>query len=116
MPSLISELPRRRETLPSLYQRDGHAWAKQQAEALRKRDLEAIDWDNVMEEIEAVGRAERKPWVSNCARALEHTLAIEHCKTAAPSNLEDWETEIRAFRGAMASAVKEEMVREHVES
>ena len=88
-----------------LYRRDGYAWAKQQAEALRRRDLRAIDWDNVIEEIEAVGRAERKPWVSNCAQALRHMLVIEHCRTATPANLEDWEAEIGAFRGGMADAI-----------
>ena len=105
MASLISGLPGPGATPSGLYRRDGYAWAKQQAEALRRRDLRAIDWDNVIEEIEAVGRAERKPWVSNCAQALEHMLAIEHCKTATPANLEDWEAGIRAFRGAMADAV-----------
>ncbi len=105
MASLTSELPRPDAVPSDLYRRDGYAWAKQQAEALRRQDLQAIDWDNVIEEIEAVGRAERKPWVSNCAQALEHMLVIEHCKTATPANLEDWETEIRAFRGAMADAI-----------
>ena len=107
MASLTSDLPMSRATAAELYRYDGYAWAQQQAEALRRRDLGAIDWENVIEEIEAVGRAERRPWVSNCAQALEHMLAVEHCKTATPANLEDWETEIRAFRGAMAAAVRD---------
>lgn len=105
MASLTSGLPRQAPAPSDPYRRDGYAWAKQQAAALRRRDLQAIDWDNLIEEIEAVGRAERKPWVSNCARALEHMLAIEHCKTATPANLEDWEAEIGAFRGEMADAI-----------
>ena len=105
MPSLTSDLPRSRVTAPGLYQRDGYAWAKQQAEALRRRDLQAIDWDNVIEEIEAVGRAERKPWISNCAEALEHMLAIERWKSASPGTLRKWETEIGAFRRGMARAL-----------
>ena len=88
-----------------LYRQDGFARAKRQADALRRRALDEIDWENVIEEIEAVARAERKPWVSNCPRALEHMLAIEYCKTATPANLEGWETGIRAFRGKMADAI-----------
>ena len=42
MPSLTSELPRSRETTPGLYRRDGYAWAKQQAEALRKRNAALV--------------------------------------------------------------------------
>ncbi len=105
MPTLTTEPPASRAEAAQLYRRDGYAWAKQQAAALRRRDYERIDWENVIEEIESMGRAERKPWVSNCALALVHMLAIEHCKTATPANLEDWEAEIRAFRGAMADAI-----------
>ena len=31
----------------SLYETDGYAWCLQQAAALRARDLDAIDWENV---------------------------------------------------------------------
>ena len=33
----------------SLYDHDGFSWGLQQAKALRQRDLEAIDWENVAE-------------------------------------------------------------------
>ena len=52
------------------------------AAALRCRDYERVDWENVIEEIESVGRVERNPWVSNCARVLEYMLSIEHCKSS----------------------------------
>jgi len=90
----------------SLYRRDGWSWAQQQAEALKRRDLRAIDWDNVIEEIESVGRAEKGRWVSNCARALGHMLAVEHWKGATAGDLQHWETEIRAFRLEMAAAIR----------
>ena len=57
MSSTTSELPTPAKTSSKLYQRDGYAWAKEQAEALRHRNLDQIDWDNVIEEIESVGRA-----------------------------------------------------------
>lgn len=107
MSSLTSERPRPAETPASLYQRDGYAWALQQAEALRRRDLKAIDWDNVIEEIESVGRAERGRWVSHCARAIEPMLAIEYCKSASAGEVKHWRKEIRAFRIGMADAVRE---------
>ena len=107
MASLTSQLPRPSAGETSLYQRDGWSWARQQAEALRRRDLQAIDWDNVIEEIESVGRAERGRWVSNCARAIEHMLAIEHWKSATSGELRHWRKEIRAFRLGMAAAIDE---------
>lgn len=104
--SRTSQLPRPGTSKTSLDQRDGWSWARQQAEALRRRDLQAIDWDNVIEEIESVGRAERGRWVSNCARAIERLLAVEHWKSATAGELKHWRKEIRAFRLEMASAIR----------
>ncbi len=89
---VVAEPPALHGDAARLYRRDGYAWAKQRAAALRRRDYDRIDWKNVIEEIESIGRSERKPRVSNCALALVHVLAIEHCKTATPANPEDWET------------------------
>ena len=95
--SLIAEAARRVDASAStsLYDRDGFAWAKQQAAALRRRDMEAIDWENVIEEIEGVGRAEQAPWVTHCEKALECMLLIEHWKSPSVSNLKQWQSEIR---------------------
>ena len=105
MPTLTTEPPASRADASKLYRRDGYARAKQQAAALRCRDYERVDWENVIEEIESVGRVERNPWVSNCARALEYMLSIEHCKTSTSADLEDWEADIEAFRGEITDAI-----------
>ena len=89
-----------------LYRCDGYTWSKNQAEALRRRDLDQIDWDNVIEEIESVGRAEKNRWVSHCARAIEQLLAIEYWKSASAGTVQHWATEIRAYRIGMASAIR----------
>ena len=106
MSSLISELPRPDTKSSDLYQRDGYSWALQQAEALRRRDLEQIDWDNVIEEIEGLARAERNAWVSHCASAIEHMLAIEYWQGATVGELKCWREEIGAFRSGMAAAIR----------
>ncbi len=49
----------------------------QQAEALKRRDFRVVDWDNIIEEIEALGRAESNNWKVYCARSIEHLLKIE---------------------------------------
>ena len=107
MSSLPSETLRPQTTSSNLYQRDGYTWAKQQADALRRRDLAMVDWDNVIEEIESVGRAERNRWVSHCALTIEHMLAIEHCETASAGEVKYWRKEIRTFRIGMADAIRE---------
>lgn len=69
---------------PSLYHDDVVAWADQQVEALRRLAAEApsnaVDWDNVIEEIECLGRSEVSAVRSLIENALEHVLKslIDH--------------------------------------
>ena len=49
-----------------------------QTEALRRRDLDAIDWEHVTQGIEALGRYERTGWVSWCMLTIKWMLLIEH--------------------------------------
>lgn len=44
--------------MSDLYETDILEWSEQQAELLRRRAANEIDWDNIAEEIEDVGRSE----------------------------------------------------------
>ncbi|MCY4585156.1 MAG: DUF29 domain-containing protein [Bryobacterales bacterium] len=88
-----------------LYHSDGYTWAIEQADALRRRDFAAIDWDNVIEEIEDVGRREKNHWRGCCARILEHLLKIEHYREATHEVLRHWVSEIKDFREEMADDI-----------
>jgi len=43
-----------------VYNTDYYLWTQKQAEALRQRQLEEIDWLNLIEEIEGLGKSERR--------------------------------------------------------
>ena len=60
------------------YDEDTFTWSQRQADALRRRDLEAIDWEHVTQEIEALGRYAWIDWVSWCALTIKWMLLIEH--------------------------------------
>ena len=59
------------------YNADGYGWAMAQGALLRQRQFDAIDWDNVAEEIETVGRSERSAYSSQLVRVLLHMLKWE---------------------------------------
>jgi hypothetical protein len=59
---------------PPTYEGDVFAWAMRQARLLRERRLDEIDWDNVAEEIETVGRSERRSLRSHLVQLLLHML------------------------------------------
>ncbi len=59
------------------YEADGYGWAMAQGALLRQRRFDAIDWDNVAEEIETMGRSERSAYTSQLSRVLIHMLKWE---------------------------------------
>ena len=52
----------------SLYKTDFYSWTQYQAQLIRSGNLEALDLDNLLEEIESMGRSER--------RQLSHRLDV----------------------------------------
>jgi hypothetical protein len=66
--------------MPSEYEVDVSAWAARQAALLRRlaagervNDAD-VDWANIAEELEAVGRSERRELRSRTERLLQHLL------------------------------------------
>jgi hypothetical protein len=60
--------------MTDLYDKDAYSWAMQQADALRRRSANEVDWDNVAEEIESVGKSEARELSSRMAVLLAHLL------------------------------------------
>ncbi len=58
----------------SLYERDFHAWAEEQAALLRAGKLAAADVEHIAEEIESMGRSERRELVNRLTILLAHLL------------------------------------------
>ncbi|HSV00712.1 MAG TPA: DUF29 domain-containing protein [Roseiarcus sp.] len=60
------------------YQSDLHEWTKEQADALRRRASNALDWDNLAEEIESLGSSQRREIRSRLKILLVHLLKWKH--------------------------------------
>ena len=67
-----------KEPTVDLYEADFHAWAVDQAEKLRRGDLRSLDLAHLTEEIESLGRSERRELQSRLAQLLMHLLKWEH--------------------------------------
>ncbi|KTS37383.1 hypothetical protein NS228_17105 [Methylobacterium indicum] len=99
---------------PSLYDEDVVAWAEQQAAALRalgaRPDLSnTLDWDNIIEEVESVGRSE----VSTVESALRLVLVhlIKHLSAPHLPPSYHWRSEIVAFQITGRSSYRASMRR-----
>jgi Domain of unknown function DUF29 len=60
--------------MADLYDTDIAAWAEHQADALRRRAANEIDWENVAEEIEDVARRDRDRIYGALVTAIAHLL------------------------------------------
>jgi hypothetical protein len=56
------------------YDTDFYAWTQAQAEALRAKDMAALDLENLAEEIESLGRSDRRAITHQLERLLLHLL------------------------------------------
>jgi hypothetical protein len=86
--------------LKTLYERDLAAWAKQQADALRAAarggSNQPLDWENLAEEIEDLGRSERLALRSQIMRIIQHLVKLEYSPSIEPRN--GWRRTIRLAR------------------
>ncbi len=78
------------------YDADGYGWAMAQAELLRARRFDDVDWANVIEEIESVGKSERSSVESALRVVLMHQLKWEHQKMF---RARSWANSIRTHLG-----------------
>jgi hypothetical protein len=58
----------------ALYDRDFYAWSKQQAELLRAGELQQADIEHIAEEIESMGKTEKRELISRLTVLLLHLL------------------------------------------
>ena len=81
-----------------LYNRDHYAWAKRQAHAFGRRDFDAIDWENVTREIEALVTGHESALKSQYTRIMEHFLKLQYWETNDTNPVAGWETSIQNAR------------------
>ena len=81
-----------------LYDRDFNLWIEQMATALRNRDTKAMDWQNLLEEIEDMGKSEKRSLESYLERLVEHILKLKYWEAEKARNYKHWQVEVVNFR------------------
>lgn len=90
-----------------LYRRDFYAWTRQQAAALRRladtRPNVGLDAENLIEEVEGLGRTERRAVTSQLRRLMAHLLKLEHSPRREPRR--GWLLTVRDARAEALDAL-----------
>ena len=91
----------------TLYDRDFVLWTEEQAAALRraKGSNLPLDWENLAEEIESLGKSDRRALTSQIRRILHHLLKIEASPATAPRA--GWRSTVRNARAEIADILRD---------
>lgn len=82
----------------SLYERDYQLWLDKTAAELRSQDFSSLDLENLIEEIESLGRSEKHAISSYLMRLCEHLLKIKYWESERESCFRGWDLEVTNFR------------------
>ncbi len=90
--------------MATLYDTDFYGWTQDQAAKLRKllaghSNLD-LDFENIAEEIDSLGRSDRREVHSRLARIIEHLLKLED--STLPEPRRQWVNSVRAARDDLA--------------
>ena len=83
-----------------LYDRDFFAWTQRQAELLRRAAADEttsdLDFENLAEEIDSLGKRDRRALISQLAPVSEHLLKLQHAR--AEESHAGWENSVDVHR------------------
>jgi hypothetical protein len=93
----------------ALYDEDFFAWTKHQAKALRaaarSRTNQPLDWKNLAEEIEDLGKSNRHELASRVRQIIRHLAKLQHSPATDPRT--DWQVSIRDARAEIRNLLRD---------
>lgn len=89
----------------SLYEQDFLLWSEDIAAKLKTRDFEHLDLENLIEEVESLGRSDRKELLSRLVVIFEHLLKRLYVELANDYN--GWERTVRTQRNELVILLKQ---------
>ncbi|MBE9235966.1 DUF29 domain-containing protein [Anabaena aphanizomenioides LEGE 00250] len=84
--------------LQELYEFDDYLWLEQTIKLLKAKDLDNLDWDNLIEELESLGRNNFNKVRSLLRQIIIHILLLQYWEKEYDRNYRHWRGEIIAFR------------------
>jgi hypothetical protein len=81
-----------------LYDRDYFLWLTATAEQLKQGRFSELDLENLVEEIDSMGKSQKNALESLVIVTIEHLLKLVYWETERARNANHWSREIAAFR------------------
>jgi hypothetical protein len=86
------------DKLKNLYETDDYLWLQKTLQSLRNNDLHSLDIENLIEELEGLGKSHFSKVRSLLRQIIVHLLLLEYWQEEYEWNHRHWVSEIIAFR------------------
>ncbi len=95
------------QSTQTLYEQDYYLWLQTTIQQLRSGQFSTLDLENLLEELESMGRSDKRALKSLLTRLLEHLLKLAYWKSEREYNQRGWKREIRNFRQQIQDLLKD---------
>lgn len=90
-----------------LYETDYQNWLQNTIHHLHHRNFEQVDWDNLIEELESMGKSEKRALISLLTRLIEHLLKLSYWEKEKERVGNHWASEIVNFRAQIETRLED---------
>ncbi|MFM2312121.1 MAG: hypothetical protein RLZZ04_1397 [Cyanobacteriota bacterium] len=94
------------DSIKELHDRDFNLWVEETKKAILNRDFEHMDWDNLLDEIDDMGKSEKRSLESYLQRLIEHILKLSYWESEKERNFRHWQSEVINFRNLIKRLLK----------
>lgn len=84
--------------LKELHESDFNLWVEEMKTKIENRDIESMDWDNLLDEIDDMGKSEKRALDSYTQRLVEHLLKLKYWIEEREGCKRGWMREVVNFR------------------
>jgi hypothetical protein len=91
----------------NLYHTDYSQWIEETLKEIKAKKFEKVDWKNLIEEIESMGKSERRALLSLLIRLIEHLLKMSYWEAEKKRNYRHWASEVVNFRSQIENQLED---------
>lgn len=88
-------------SLKKLYEIDEHLWLEETIKLLKSNHLDELDLENLIEELENLGRRDKARVASLLEQVIRHFLLLQYWQEELQYNSGHWKAEVRSFRNQL---------------
>ena len=87
-----------KQSLSSIYEEDYQQWLDKTVLLLKNRQVDSLDYEHLIEELEALGREQKNAVESLVIQVIQHLLFYQYWSSQREDNQRHWRGELIGFR------------------